>query len=59
MFEVPACGHRHRALEILVRQKRMAKTQPVPCVIRSDGLAEEDSLAENVQHAALHPLDQR
>jgi ParB family chromosome partitioning protein len=58
MFEVPAGGRRYRALELLVRQKRMAKTQPVPCVIRTDGLAEEDSLAENVQRAALHPLDQ-
>jgi len=57
MFEVPAGGRRYRALELLVRQKRMAKTQPVPCVIRTDGLAEQDSLAENVQHAALHPLN--
>jgi hypothetical protein len=41
-----------------VEQKRMAKTQPVPCVVRHDGIAEEDSLAENVQRVALHPLDQ-
>jgi ParB family chromosome partitioning protein len=27
-------------------------------VVRTEGLAEEDSLAENVQRAALHPLDQ-
>jgi ParB family chromosome partitioning protein len=58
MFEVPAGGRRYRALELLVKQKRMAKTQPVPCVVRTDGLAEEDSLAENVQRVALHPLDQ-
>lgn len=58
MFEVPAGGRRFRALELLVKQKRMNKTQPVPCVVRSDGLAEEDSLAENVQRVALHPLDQ-
>ena len=36
----------------------MTKTQPVPCVVRDDGIAEEDSLAENVQRVALHPLDQ-
>jgi ParB family chromosome partitioning protein len=36
----------------------MSKTQPVPCIVREDGVAEEDSLAENVQRAALHPLDQ-
>ena len=58
MFEVPAGGRRFQALELLVRQKRMARTQPVPCVVREGGLAEEDSLAENVQRVALHPLDQ-
>ena len=58
MFEVPAGGRRFRALELLVKQKRMKKTEPVPCVVRTDGLAEEDSLAENVQRVALHPLDQ-
>jgi ParB family chromosome partitioning protein len=58
MFEVPAGGRRFRALELLVKQKRMAKTQPVPCVVRTDGLAAEDSLAENLQRVALHPLDQ-
>ncbi len=60
MFEVPAGGRRFRALELLVRQKRLARTAPVPCVVRSseDVSAEEDSLAENVQRAPLHPLDQ-
>jgi len=58
MFEVPAGGRRFRALELLLKQKRMKKTEPVPCVVRTDGLAEEDSLAENVQPAVLHPLDQ-
>ena len=33
MFEVPAGGRRYRALELLVKQKRMAKTQAVPCVV--------------------------
>ncbi len=61
MYEVPAGGRRYRALQLLVKQKRMAKTAPVPCVIRDADaatLAEEDSLAENVQRAPLHPLDQ-
>lgn len=58
LFEVPVGGRRYRALEILVKQKRLARTAPVPCVIRTDGLAAEDSLAENVQRAPLHPLDQ-
>lgn len=58
MYEIPAGGRRFRALELLVKQKRLAKTAPIPCVIRLDGIAEEDSLAENVQRAPLHPLDQ-
>ena len=61
MFEIPAGGRRYRALQLLVKQKRLAKTAPVPCVVRdpsTDILAEDDSLAENIQRAPLHPLDQ-
>src|SRR6201981_4112398 len=61
MFEVPAGGRRYRALELLVKQKRLAKTAPVPCIVSEAGgsiSAEEDSLAENVHRVALHPLDQ-
>lgn len=58
MYEVPSGGRRFRALEMLVKQRRLAKTAPIPCVIRDEGMAEEDSLAENVQRAPLHPLDQ-
>ncbi|MDI7776588.1 ParB N-terminal domain-containing protein [Asticcacaulis sp. EMRT-3] len=61
MFEVPAGGRRYRALQLLVKQKRLAKDAPINCVVRaagSDTTAEEDSLAENVQRVALHPLDQ-
>ena len=57
-FEIPAGGRRYRALELLVKQKRLAATTPIPCIVRTEGLAEEDSLAENVQRAPLHPLDQ-
>ncbi len=61
MFEIPAGGRRYRALELLVKQKRLVKTAPVPCVVRDANAttsAEEDSLAENVQRVDLHPLDQ-
>jgi ParB family chromosome partitioning protein len=58
MFEIPAGGRRYRALDLLVRQKRLPKNALIPCVVRTDGIAEEDSLAENVQRAPLHPLDQ-
>lgn len=60
MFEVPAGGRRYRALELLVKQKRMIKTEPVPCVVTDAHSAipiEEDSLAENFQREDLHPLD--
>ncbi len=61
MFEVPAGGRRYRALQLLVKQKRLAKTAPVPCVVRDPSVAisaEEDSLAENAHRVELHPLDQ-
>jgi ParB family chromosome partitioning protein len=58
IYEIPAGGRRYRALDLLVRQKRLARTAPIPCVIRYGGIAEEDSLAENIQRAPLHPLDQ-
>ncbi|MAM38743.1 MAG: DNA-binding protein [Erythrobacter sp.] len=61
MFEVPAGGRRFRALELLVKQKRLAKIAPVPCVVRQrddEVLSEEVSLVENIDRAPLHPLDQ-
>lgn len=61
MFEIPAGGRRFQALSLLVKQKRLAKTAPIPCIVRdaaSNILAEDDSLAENMQRVALHPLDQ-
>ncbi|MCC5989768.1 MAG: ParB/RepB/Spo0J family partition protein [Pararhodobacter sp.] len=60
-YEVPAGGRRFRALELLVRQKRLPKTAPVPCIVSeaSSGiLIDEVSLAENIERAPLHPLDQ-
>ena len=58
---MPAGGRRFRALELLVKQKRLAKTAPVPCIVSAadDGvLIDEVSLAENIERAPLHPLDQ-
>ncbi|MCC8430099.1 ParB N-terminal domain-containing protein [Reyranella aquatilis] len=60
-FEIPAGGRRYRALERLMKQKRLSRTAPIPCIVRDRAVevsAEEDSLAENVQRVALHPLDQ-
>jgi ParB family chromosome partitioning protein len=59
MYKVPAGGRRFRALELLVKQKKLAKTEPVPCIVSKAATSEEeDSLAENVQRQSLHPLDQ-
>lgn len=61
MFEVPAGGRRYRALKLLVQQKRLNKTAPVPCIVSEAGgdiLIDEVSLAENIERAPLHPLDQ-
>ncbi|AWI91903.1 DNA-binding protein (plasmid) [Methylobacterium sp. DM1] len=60
-YEVPAGGRRYRALEHLVKTRRMAKGVKVPCIIRaadSPISATEDSMAENAMREALHPLDQ-
>ncbi|MCP2138639.1 ParB family chromosome partitioning protein [Rhizobium sp. SLBN-94] len=59
IYRIPAGGRRYRALERLVAQKRLAKTAGVPCIVsKGETLEVEDSLAENVQRVALHPLDQ-
>lgn len=45
----------------MVKAWRLTKTAPVPCIVREAGcssLAEDDSLAGNIQRAPLHPLDQ-
>ncbi len=57
-YAVQAGGRRLRALQLLVKQKKLAKNAPVPCIVRSEGFVEADSLAENTEREALHPLDQ-
>jgi ParB family chromosome partitioning protein len=57
-YAVQAGGRRLRALLLLVKQKKLAKDAPVPCIVRTGGFVEADSLAENVEREALHPLDQ-
>jgi ParB family chromosome partitioning protein len=32
-FEVPAGGRRFLALGILIKQKRLAKNEPIPCIV--------------------------
>jgi ParB family chromosome partitioning protein len=59
IYRIPAGGRRYRALELLVSQKRLAKTAGVPCIVsKGETLEAEDSLAENLHRIELHPLDQ-
>ena len=57
-YTVQAGGRRFRALKLLVKQKKLARNAPIPCIVKTDGFAEADSLAENTQRQALTPLDE-
>jgi ParB family chromosome partitioning protein len=57
-YQVQAGGRRLRALKLLVKQKRLAKNAPIACIVKTTGIAEDDSLAENTDREALHPLDE-
>lgn len=57
-YGVQAGGRRLAALQLLVKQKKLAKNAPVPCIVRTEGFVEADSLAENTEREALHPIDQ-
>ena len=57
-YRVQAGSRRLEALQLLVKQKRLAKNASIPCLVKTSGLEEEDSLAENTDREALHPLDQ-
>jgi len=59
IYRIPAGGRRYRALKLLVDRKQMTKTTVVPCIVsEGETLEAEDSLAENVKRADLHPLDE-
>jgi hypothetical protein len=51
MFEIPAGGRRYRALELQVRQKRLAKTAPIPCVVRTEGMLTEGAVRASDKRA--------
>lgn len=58
-FAVEAGRRRHAALKLLVRQKAIAKTEPIACrVLTADENATEVSLAENFMRLPMHPADQ-
>jgi hypothetical protein len=39
MIEVPAGEWHYSALELLMKEKRLARTAPIPCVVRTEGLS--------------------
>ncbi|MGD9804130.1 MAG: ParB/RepB/Spo0J family partition protein [Hyphomicrobiaceae bacterium] len=57
-YEVQAGGRRFRALQALVAAGRLEADAAIPCILKSEGLAEDDSLAENTDRQNLHPLDE-
>ena len=57
-YLVTAGERRRKALKILAKQKRIKRTEPIPCLIKTDGIASEISLAENVIRTNMHPADQ-
>ncbi|HEX2842071.1 ParB/RepB/Spo0J family partition protein [Hyphomicrobium sp.] len=57
-YEVHAGGRRFRAFELLLKQKRISADKPIPCVIKTDGIAEDDSYVENTQRESMHPIDE-
>jgi ParB family transcriptional regulator, chromosome partitioning protein len=57
-YGIQAGSRRFCALKFLVKQKKLAKNAPIPCILKREGFAEADSLAENMQRQALTPLDE-
>ncbi|MFA5957761.1 ParB/RepB/Spo0J family partition protein [Hyphomicrobium sp.] len=57
-YDVTAGERRWTALQLLVKQKRLAADANTPCIIKTTGNATDDSLAENTDREALHPLDE-
>jgi ParB/RepB/Spo0J family partition protein len=57
-YQVSAGGRRLAALKLLLKRKAITGDFEVPCQIVPADIAEEASLAENVQRIAMHPLDE-
>jgi ParB/RepB/Spo0J family partition protein len=57
-YQVSAGGRRLAALKLLLKRKAITGDFEVPCQVVPADIAEEASLAENVQRVAMHPLDE-
>ena len=60
MFEIPAGGRRYQGARTAgeAEASRQDRARPLRRARSRDRFAEDDSLAENIQRAPLHPLDQ-
>lgn len=58
IFEIQAGGRRFRALQLLAKRKQLSPDSPIPCIIKTGGIIEDDSLAENADREDLHPADE-
>ena len=56
-FDVMAGGRRLDALKALQKEGKLRKTYAAPCMVRPD-TNKEESLAENLQRANMHPADE-
>jgi ParB family transcriptional regulator, chromosome partitioning protein len=52
MFEIPAGGRRFQALSLLMKQKRRAKTAPIPCIVRDAGILRPGRILREYRCAA-------
>ena len=55
---VVAGGRRWRALQLLIKQKRIVPNYAVPCLVVSHERAVQISLAENSGRESMHPADE-
>jgi ParB family chromosome partitioning protein len=56
-FAVAGGERRRQALAALAKEKRIPKTAPIPCLVRSRDEAVALSLAENTVREEMHPAD--
>lgn len=57
-FEVSAGGRRLAALKLLAKEGKIAKDFAVPCKLTPPDIAQEVSLAENIQRVAMDVMDE-
>ena len=57
-FDVVAGNRRLKALRLLAGKKKLAKSEPIECLLVSTENATAASLSENIGREAMHPADQ-